>query len=124
MATSTKVNIGVSGMTCASCSARVQRALEKQPGVQSANVNLMTNNATVEFDASQTNPQSLATVIEQTGYKAELPTPGRTAFDEQQAQDEAHTHEYKELRGKAITALIVAAVMMGVSMAFMHSAVL
>ena len=33
------IRIPVSGMTCAACSARVQRALEKQPGVADANVN-------------------------------------------------------------------------------------
>ena len=47
---SQSVRIPVSGMTCAACSSRVQRALEKQPGVADANVNLMMKTATVHFD--------------------------------------------------------------------------
>jgi Cu+-exporting ATPase len=41
------VRIPISGMTCAACSSRVQRALQKQPGVADANVNLMMKTATV-----------------------------------------------------------------------------
>ncbi len=51
-----RVTIPVSGMTCAACSGRVQRTLEKQPGVAAAAVNLMTRNATVEFDPAATTP--------------------------------------------------------------------
>jgi Cu+-exporting ATPase len=45
-----KLNIPVTGMTCAACQARVQRVLEKTPGVDEAAVSLMTNTATVRFD--------------------------------------------------------------------------
>jgi P-type Cu+ transporter len=55
-------------MTCASCVARVQKALEAQPGVATASVNLMLRNATVSFDASQTGAQHLVDAIRATGY--------------------------------------------------------
>ena len=48
-----RLTIPVSGMTCAACQARVQRALEKTPGVSDASVNLMTNSASVAFDPTQ-----------------------------------------------------------------------
>ena len=48
-----RVRIPVSGMTCAACQARVQRALQKSPGVADASVNLMMNSATVTFDCNK-----------------------------------------------------------------------
>ena len=54
-----RITIPVSGMTCAACQGRVQRVLEKTPGVKRAAVNLMTNSATVAFDPAMANPESL-----------------------------------------------------------------
>ena len=45
------LNIGVGGMTCASCVGRVEKALKRVPGVQSANVNLATESARIAFPA-------------------------------------------------------------------------
>jgi len=42
--------ITIGGMTCAACSARVEKAIRKLPGIQSAAVNLATEKATVIFD--------------------------------------------------------------------------
>ena len=56
-ATPTTCTIPVSGMHCAGCSSRVQQALESTPGVSAANVNLMTNSATVDFDPSAVTPR-------------------------------------------------------------------
>ncbi len=44
-----KIEIPVSGMTCANCSATIERNLKKMPGVVDANVNLATERATIEF---------------------------------------------------------------------------
>ena len=49
--------IPVSGMTCAACSARIQRTLERREGVSAANVNLMTGAATVTYDPAATGPE-------------------------------------------------------------------
>jgi Cu+-exporting ATPase len=114
-----KVTIPVSGMTCAACSGRVQRALSKQPGVQNANVNLMLRNATVEFDPSSTSPGTLVDAIRATGYGAELASPDLSAFQEQAAQDRAHDDEFRELRVKAGASFAVAVVAMIVSMPLM-----
>ena len=114
-----KVTIPVSGMTCAACSGRVQRALEKQPGVQQAAVNLMLRNATVDFDPASTSADALVDAIRATGYGAELAHPDRSAFDEQEAQDRAHDEEFRELRVKAGVSFAVAVVAMIVSMPLM-----
>jgi P-type Cu+ transporter len=115
----TRVTLPVSGMTCAACSARVQRALQKQPGVQEAAVNLMVNSATVTFDPGSTSAERLVEVIRDTGYDAELPTPAENAFAEQEAHDRAREEEFRELRLKAVVSLAAAAVGMIVTMPVM-----
>src|SRR5262249_33586523 len=45
-----RVDLPVSGMTCAACARSIERTLAQTPGVERANVNLATNTATVEFD--------------------------------------------------------------------------
>jgi Cu+-exporting ATPase len=71
------VELQVSGMTCASCAGRVEKALRKVPGVLSASVNLATERATVQASSSVALP-ALTAAVEQAGYGA-LPvgTPAR-----------------------------------------------
>ncbi|MDP9348777.1 MAG: heavy metal translocating P-type ATPase, partial [Gemmatimonadota bacterium] len=116
-----KVTIPVSGMTCAACSSRIQRALSRTPGVSEANVNLMLKNAVVSYDAAAVTPEQLVERIRETGYGAELASPDRTAFEEQAAQDRAQEEEFRELRLKAIVSLVAAAVGMIVSMPVMSA---
>ena len=118
-ATAEKVTIPVSGMTCAACSGRVQRALEKTPGVSGAAVNLMMKNATVEFDPGVISPERLVETIRGTGYGADLAPPDQTAFEEQEARDRAQDEEFRELARKAGVSFAVAMVAMIVSMPLM-----
>ena len=62
------VEFGVEGMSCASCVARVEKALRAVPGVASASVNLATERATVETLA-EVDPAIIARTIEKAGYK-------------------------------------------------------
>ena len=48
-----RIDIGIGGMTCASCVARVERALKKVPGVAQATVNLATESAGIELNAGE-----------------------------------------------------------------------
>ncbi|HEY9015328.1 MAG TPA: cation transporter, partial [Gemmatimonadales bacterium] len=100
--------IPVTGMTCAGCSSRVQRALEHTPGVSSANVNLMTNSATVEFDPELTTPEQLVAAIRDTGYGAELPTTDTGDEAGLDAEDEARARETRGLRQKVAFSLVAA----------------
>jgi len=75
----------IEGMTCAACSARVEKALQKTDGVISASVNLTTEKASVEYDPAQVDEAALAQAIEKTGYlvaqddaRAELAVEGMT----------------------------------------------
>jgi P-type Cu+ transporter len=65
-----EIRIGISGMTCASCVARVERVLARQPGVESAAVNLASETAVVRFDQAQV-PQLLE-VVRGAGYEPVL----------------------------------------------------
>jgi Cu+-exporting ATPase len=112
------VTIPVSGMTCAACQARVQRALTKAPGVDSASVNLMTNSATVEYDAGVTSPESLVEQIRATGYGAELPADDRSAVESQIELDEEREREFTTLRARAIVAFAVGALTMAAPLIF------
>jgi Cu+-exporting ATPase len=113
------VRIPVAGMTCAACSARIQRALEKQPGVADANVNLMMKTATVHFDPRTVTPERLVDAIKATGYGAQLASPDQSAFAEQEARDRASAEEFRELKTKAIVSGIVGLIAMIVSMPLM-----
>jgi len=92
--------IAVTGMTCAACSARVQRALEQAAGVATASVNLMTEAATVAYDPGVTSPERLVETIRATGYGADLPLPEESSEDLLDAQDEARAAEMRSLRWK------------------------
>lgn len=110
--------LDVTGMTCAACSGRIQRALERAPGVESAAVNLMTNAAVVTFDPAVTAPDQLVGVIEETGYGASRPEPG-DGDDAAGRQDTARLEEMRHLRRKLWvggTAAVVTMIL-GVSLA-------
>jgi P-type Cu+ transporter len=114
-----KVNIPVQGMTCAACQASVQKALQRQPGVLDASVNLMMHNAAVTYDPALTRPEALVDAIRDTGYEAALPRTGQTAFEEQEARDRAQEEEFRDLRRKALFSGAVGLVAMIVSMPLM-----
>ena len=115
-ATTDILTIPVSGMTCAGCSSRVQQVLENTPGVITANVNLMTGAATIEFDPSGTTPEQLVEVIRHSGYGAELPTGAESTPDVLDQQDAARADEIRELRRKFTVSIVAAVLAMLISM--------
>jgi len=66
-----EIRIGIGGMTCASCVARIERSLRKQPGVEEASVNLATERGTIRFDPVRISVPQLIEVVRETGYEAE-----------------------------------------------------
>ena len=63
------LDLGVTGMTCTSCSSRVQRKLNKLDGVE-ANVNFSTETASVDYDPERTDREALIQVVRDAGYDA------------------------------------------------------
>ena len=74
-----KSKFDVQGMTCAACQAHVQKAVEKVSGVKSANVNLLRNNMTVDFDDSVCTADDIMSAVGSAGYSATLANPAQTA---------------------------------------------
>jgi Cu+-exporting ATPase len=71
---SASVDLAVSGMTCSSCSARIEKRLNRLDGV-TATVNYATETAAVHYDPSVVVPADLIATIEATGYAARLTEP-------------------------------------------------
>jgi Cu+-exporting ATPase len=63
-----RVDLTVTGMTCAACARRIERALSKQTGVRSAGVNFATARASVEYDPAATDSGRLVETIRGVGY--------------------------------------------------------
>jgi Cu+-exporting ATPase len=63
--------LNIDGMTCASCVARVEKALGRVAGVQAASVNLATEQAQVQAEAG-TDPQQLLAAVQRAGYEASI----------------------------------------------------
>ncbi|MDX1374310.1 MAG: copper ion binding protein, partial [Burkholderiales bacterium] len=66
--------IAIRGMTCANCSARVERVLRSRPGVAEAGVNLATERASVQFDPSAVTLDALARAVSDAGYEPVVAT--------------------------------------------------
>ena len=77
----TPIDIGIGGMTCASCVMRVEKALKKVPGVDSATVNLATESARVQVSDPALEPR-LRRAVRDAGYE---PLAANAAVDAQDA---------------------------------------
>ncbi len=67
-----RVDLAITGMTCASCAVRVENGLKALDGVE-ASVNYATGSAVVRFDPAVVRVDDLVHAVESTGYAAELP---------------------------------------------------
>jgi P-type Cu+ transporter len=66
--TTKNLTLPVTGMTCASCANRIERGLKKVNGVETAQVNLASEQATVAYDPQQVQPRDLVAAVERSGY--------------------------------------------------------
>ncbi|RMG54928.1 MAG: copper-translocating P-type ATPase [Gammaproteobacteria bacterium] len=64
-----KLEVGIEGMSCAACSARIERGLKRLEGVSDASVNLATEKAEVAVDPLQITPEQVVRTIEELGYR-------------------------------------------------------
>ncbi len=113
----------VEGMTCASCVGRIEKALNKVPGVREANVNLATEQARVVFDPAAVGREQLTAAVEKAGYKVgpervAQPAQGAAPVAATQADAPADEHERErqreidDLRRKSLWSLAAGVVMM------------
>lgn len=93
-----KVDLDVFGMTCAACSNRIEKVLNKQAGVTRATVNLTTESATIEYNPGIVDVGTLIEKIKNTGYDAKPKAETK----------EKQTYKEKELQQKKIKLMISA----------------
>lgn len=101
-----KISLPVEGMTCASCVARVEKAIEKFDGISSVNVNLASERLTFEYDPSKVNLNNLAKTVEDIGYKLDLSILETKEIASIEKPDYANAH-LKELKSDLIFAVML-----------------
>lgn len=107
----------VTGMSCAACSARVEKAVSKVPGVTSCSVSLLTNSMGVEGTASA---HDIITAVEQAGYGASLKGGGsQQQVSMSEAEEALEDHETPILKRRLIASVGFLLVLMYFSMGHM-----
>ncbi|MBX3041113.1 MAG: copper-translocating P-type ATPase [Bdellovibrionaceae bacterium] len=103
---SEQIQLQITGMSCASCVARVEKGLQKSEGVLEASVNLATEQAVVKYAPLKTTPQRLVQAVEDAGYEASLLSEDSKSGKE--LKEQALRHElHKVLIGIALTLPLV-----------------
>ncbi|ASR34997.1 copper-translocating P-type ATPase [Prauserella marina] len=110
-----EVELAITGMTCASCAARIERKLNKLDGV-TATVNYATEKAKVSFGADVL-PEQLVEQVEAAGYSATLPKPERDGGTDESGEttdgDDAAT---RSLRQRLLTSLVLSVPVVAMAM--------
>ena len=73
------VELELSGMTCASCAARIEKSLSRLEGVRAASVNFATGKASVEYDPARLEESDLVQRVENAGYGARVAGTGEAS---------------------------------------------
>ena len=110
------VQYNVTGMSCAACSARVEKAVSKVPGVTSCAVSLLTNSMGVEGSASSA---AIISAVQEAGYGASLKGAGNAAPSASDAEAQLEDHETPKLKRRLIWSLGFLIVLMYFSMGHM-----
>ena len=105
----------VTGMSCAACSARVEKAVSKVPGVTECSVSLLTNSMGVEGDAA---PKDVIAAVRAAGYGASLKGAEKAAAAEDAAA-QLEDHETPKLKRRLVWSLAFLLVLMYFSMGHM-----
>ncbi|GAB4202227.1 MAG: heavy metal translocating P-type ATPase [Roseiflexaceae bacterium] len=111
-----QLELPITGMTCASCVTRVEKALRKVPGVLSASVNLATERATVQLAPDAADLTTVAGAVEAAGYGVILPAE-ESAEDTEDAETRARRIELADKRRKLAVAVIFGLPLFVLSMA-------
>ncbi len=107
----------IKGMTCASCSAAVERVTGKLEGVESSQVNLATAKMTITYDESRLTPEQIIGRIQRAGFEAEL---AHDKKKEEQREEAAEAEEAQhKIRRRLILSIALAVPLLYLSMGHM-----
>lgn len=113
--TKTTQTFPVLDMSCAACATRVEKTLNRQPGVYHAQVNYAAATATVEYNPKECTPEILKDAIQNAGYDLVIET---NAQKEKIAED-AHSRKYRQLKQRTIFSLMLSVPVAIIGMCFM-----
>ena len=113
--TKTTQTFPVLDMSCAACATRVEKTLNRQPGVYHAQVNYAAATATVEYNPQECTPETLKDAIQNAGYDLVIET---NAQKEKIAED-AHSRKYRQLKQRTIFSLMLSVPVAIIGMCFM-----
>ena len=105
----------VLGMSCASCSARVEKTLNHQSGVKKAVVNYASATATVEYDPTSCSSETLQQAVQAAGYDLLINQDGNTLEE----AEEAHNKKFSALKFRTTWAIILSMPVVIIGMFFM-----
>ncbi|XJZ26629.1 heavy metal translocating P-type ATPase [Bacillota bacterium Lsc_1132] len=89
-----KADFDITGMTCAACSARIEKGLNKMDGVMKATVNLALEKATVEYNTSILSASDIIKKVESLGYGATVKEDEKNAVDHRQQEIEKQMSKF------------------------------
>ena len=113
-----KIDLMVEGMTCAACSAAVERSVKKLAGVMNASVNLATNKAAVEYDPAKVKLSEIKAAIAKAGYTPKE-IEGEAVRD---LEREQRQRVLKNMRTRLILAIVFSAPILYIAMSHMFTA--
>lgn len=91
---SEKKKFDITGMSCAACSARIEKGLNRLDGVMKANVNLALETAMVEYNGAVLSPHEIIRKVEDLGYGASLKEDAKDAVDHRKLEIEKQTAKF------------------------------
>ncbi len=104
-----KQKFDVTGMSCASCSAHVEKSVSRIAGVQEVQVNLLTNSMSVVYDDSLTSSDAIVSAVEKAGYGACPIQPAQNAKAQSPSvlhREDPALREQKEMKHRLIISLV------------------
>lgn len=112
-----KQKYNVTGMSCSACSAHVEKAVSKVPGVNSVQVNLLQNSMVVDYDEAATNDQAIIHAVEEGGYGASVK--GEEKAEEPNAVQKKAEEEARKMKTRLGLSIGFLTVLMYISMGHM-----
>lgn len=95
-----KVLLKIDGMTCSACSSGLEKYLNKQDGINNATVNLIMNNASIEYDEKKLNIEQIEKFVEKAGFSS-------LGIDNFQKEEKKKSNEKYKLIGITIISLVI-----------------
>ena len=95
-----KVLLKIEGMTCSACSSGLEKYLNKQEGIKTASVNLIMNNASIEYDETEINLEQVEKYIEKAGFSS-------LGIDKLENEEKKKTKEKNKLIGISIISILI-----------------